>query len=276
MPTGGYDVLKARMAKAKQSNAQRREIDNHPKFSVRQELAYQGPGEVPANKLPMVAQVRFVDDTDTFEWAWAHPVAKSGTRRDGSTWKVTLWRNCVDQTNHEFADPDDCPGDKAGLERKQRFWVNLIWRDAPIYETNEYGTPTKPLTIIGKEDQLVVWNTGRSLFDILEEIKTEFGDVTGRDYRLKVEFKGNYVIYSLAPRQPDPEPLSAKDKKLIEGRYDLRQFSKPMSYNELAAEIPGATPRQEEFEEEAAQSFTGNPYESAGEQVNSPLARPRN
>jgi hypothetical protein len=265
MAQGDYKLLKQRMQQRQANNANRSD-NNVPRFTNPQELVKSG-------RLPSTVQVRFPGDSidDVFTWAWCHEVPM-GVSRAGNTWKQ--WQTCLDQSQEN---PSDCPACQAGLPLKQRFWANLIWRDAPIFETNDWGSPVKPYNILGNEDRLVVWNTGPSLFSILDEVETQAGDVTARDVKLKIVFKGQYTLYELAPfGQPDPAELSEADKKLADQKFDLNVLKKPMAYNDMAM-LLGAAPRQEDAEEEAAQSFTGgNPYESAGEQVNSPLARPRN
>jgi hypothetical protein len=263
MAQGGYEILKQRMAQSK-ANREQRDSEKFPRFTNPKNL-------VLSDKLPSVAQMRFVgEDIDSvFAWAWSHEMPISGTRKDGSTYSFKVWKTCADpsQENH-----DDCPACKAGIPVKQRFWANIIWRDAPLFELNQYGDPSKPYTIVGNEDRIVVWNTGVSLFGILDELQTEFGSVVNRDVRIKIEFSGEYTRYSLAPRQPDSAPLSDADKKLIEGAYDLKAISRPSSYNDLA-DMLGAPPKREDAEEDSARSFTGkNAYEAPGTQIKSKLA----
>jgi hypothetical protein len=285
MAQGGYEMLKNRMAQAQSQRNNRQSFQEPPYFRMPKDMVQQTvvegeesrlfmPSDMVAfNKLPGFAVIRFIDDIKTFEWVWAHPLQKLITPRGKPSFTITLNEVCLDQNGENR---DDCPGCKTEIVRKQRFWVNIIWRDAPVYELNDFGRPASPRRIIGVEDQIVVWNSGTSLFNILDEIQIEYGDVKIQDFKLKRDVNNDFTPYTVASRQPDAVELSAADRKLIEGRYDLRQLSKPNSYNEMAM-LLGAAPRQEDAEEEAARSFAGgNPYESAGEQVNSPLARPRN
>jgi hypothetical protein len=281
MPVGGYDMLKARMSQGR-AQRQQQEQGKYPKFTYPKNRIHQG-NDAPNGMLPSTAQVRFVGTNidDVFAWAQSHALVVGTNSNTGEP--IKNWFVCL---NPDDDNPDDCPACKAGVERKQRFWCNIIWRNAPVWQMNQWGDPDKSKTILGYEDQLVVWNTGSSMFSILQEVQDEFGDVVDRDIRLKIEIKGPYTIWSLAARQPDVSELSDADKALADKRYDLRQLIKPMAYNDMAALVPGASPRQEDAEEEAAQSFTGMPFQnkkniyaeddSPAEQVNSPLARPRN
>jgi hypothetical protein len=270
MAQGGYEILKQRMA---QSRQQRNGNELKPfEFKMKKDLVspdVKPEDMVDKQKLPNFAVIRLVDDIDTFEWAWAHPITRSGVGKSGKPWSRTEQENCLDQDQE---DPlNSCPACKAGIERKQRFWVNLIWRNAPILELNQYGEPY-PYKIIGVEDQLAVWNSGQSLFKILDELQQEYGDITAQDFKLKRDVQNDYNPYSLSARQPQPTELSPNDKQLVAKRYDLRQLSKPKSYNDLA-DMLGAPPRREDAEEDSARSFTGSsPYEAPGTQIKSKLA----
>jgi hypothetical protein len=218
MARGNFDLISKEIEKQERRRQEQGALRGVKKFNLQKP----GPGE----EAP-TAQVRFLDGDGEFEYCWTHPVETI------TNWgKRTKHIPCLDQND----DGNKCPGCEANLKKVQRFWINLIWRDAPVYERTDKGINWNK--VISNEDQIFVWTSGQSLFKILKEAQKDFGSLTDQDFILERTTE-QWQPYKLPRKQPEPSPMSPADKKLAADKYDLLMFSKLPSYEDFAAEIPG-------------------------------------
>lgn len=123
-----------------------------------------------------------------------------------------------------------------------RVWLNVIWRDAPVYGKNDKGYEDRT-KVVGNEDRLAVWEFGPVLATQLAGIDQNFKGLMSRDFRITARGRGFDRKYEIFPADPDggPQPMSEADKKLAAEKIDLRaRFATPKGYDDLVAELRGA------------------------------------
>lgn len=168
------------------------------------------------------AVVRFLEAGDDVNSAWFHVVPHPKIQ-----WGVKI--PCIDQ------DPEtgervgkDCPGCENGYKRQFQGIINLIWRDAPVYEVNDDGKPNLN-KVVGNEDQVVVWQSGIETFEELQ-IQDETYGLDSRDFIVRRRGTGKNTKYSVNPVDGGATPLSKTDKLLAEEKYDLNEVITPPAY----------------------------------------------
>lgn len=174
-----------------------------------------------------VAYVRFLEQGDDVRWAYVHTLPASGNSRFGK--KVV----CRDQNEDGQRIGADCPGCEKGLKRSEQGAINLIWRDAPVFQRDDNNklvkdSNNKPL-VSGHADQIAVWVSGPRVFDMLDSTDGDYRGLMSRDFKVTrkgTELNTNYVI---APANPDggPSDMSVDDNSLAENKYDLAPFVEP-------------------------------------------------
>jgi hypothetical protein len=115
---------------------------------------------------------------------------------------ITIRRDrwCLDQK--EEGEP--CPGCKDELDRRLKFWLPVIERDAPIV--------TEAGKITGYQDRVALLSGGSRLLAVLNRIQKKKG-LVNQDVELTKSGDGFNVQY--AGEALDRTPLSEDDKKLI-------------------------------------------------------------
>lgn len=115
------------------------------------------------------------------------------------TIKIRRDRLCLDQDE----DGEPCPGCRDNLERRYKFWLPVIWRDAPV----EVDGKTK-----GFKDRIALLSGGQRLGDVIDRIQRKKG-IKNADIELSKEGEGYNVQYH--GDALDKEALSTEDKALI-------------------------------------------------------------
>jgi hypothetical protein len=123
-------------------------------------------------------------------------------KRKGKRKTITIRRDrwCLDQ--NEEGNP--CPGCKDELDRRLKFWLPVIERDAPIV--------TDAGKITGYKDRVALLSGGSRLLAVLNRIQKKKG-LVNQDVELTKSGDGFNVQY--AGEALDRTPLSADDKQLI-------------------------------------------------------------
>jgi hypothetical protein len=124
-------------------------------------------------------------------------------------------------------------------------YVNVIWREAPIFQKDGDGKMVKnqdgSYTVIGREDQIALWNPSWTVFEMLKEKDRRYSGVMSRDWEVKREGSGpdntKYFIDSAIP-DGGSSPLTIADLVLAEKKYDLAAMLVPKPY-EVLAEVLG-------------------------------------
>lgn len=186
------------------------------------------------------AVVRFLEQGDDVSWAWCHEVPIEG-REYG---RPVACRD-QDESGQRIGEP--CPGCEKDQKRKFQGWINVIWRDAPVFKKNAEGRLEKdgnkrPI-VVGYDDQVACWQSGILVFEELSGKDVTYKGLTSRDFRITRRGTGLNTKYSIEPADPDggSQPLSEKDKQLAAGKYDFKEDVVPAPYATW-----GQTPKSEE------------------------------
>ena len=107
-------------------------------------------------------------------------------------------------------------------------WINLIWRDAPVYEVDDDGKPNFN-KVVGNEDQVVIWQSGIETFEELQ-IQDETYGLDTRDFIVRRRGTGKNTSYSVLAVDGGPTDMSKADKALAEEKYDLNEIVTPPDY----------------------------------------------
>jgi len=168
--------------------------------------------------------MRAFDTENYFRDGWVHPVQFE--RKDGSTYTADV--RCLD--------PDDegepCPGCRDDLDRRYKFWLLVIVRDAP--KENKSGK------VIGEEDQVRILSGANRLVKALNQ-KHKRRNLDRRDIEVSRDGEGFEVQYEVEWATDEDVPLSKADQKLIDEAEDTIE----------AFERYTALPDEEEFYEPA-------------------------
>lgn len=180
------------------------------------------------------ATVRFLEEDDDVQWCYVHNVPV-----EGRSWGQDV--PCLDQEE----DDEPCPGCERELKRSVKGYINLIWFDAPLYKTDPDGKLVKDKAgdkiEIGNQDQVAVWNSGIRLFEQLDELNETYKGLRGRKFKVKRKGVKLNTTYVILPDEDGPQPLSAKEVKLDESKYDLNEFMKQISYEDFENLITGGS-----------------------------------
>lgn|SRR5574338_91090 len=184
------------------------------------------------------AVVRFLEEGDEVNSAWFHVVP-----HPKFAWGVKI--PCINQ-DPETGEPigKDCPGCEENLPLKFQGVINLIWRDAPVYEVDSEGKVNLN-KIVGSEDQVVVWQSGIETFEELQ-IQDETYGLASRDFIVRRRGTGKNTKYSVNPVDGGATPLSKEDKSLAEEKYDLVEMITPPAYEVWGKRGQGEDEEQEQ------------------------------
>ena len=170
------------------------------------------------------AVVRFLGEPAC---AWVHELPPTEGRSFGI--KVP----CRDQNEEMQRIGEECPGCDRQLKRTFQGAINLIWRDAPVFERDEQnrlvrGENNKP-NVVGTEDQIAVWVAGITVYEELDGIDVDFEGLTSRDFKVSRKGSGLTTKYTVRPANPNAgaEELSKADAELAESAHDLAFFVEP-------------------------------------------------
>jgi len=184
------------------------------------------------------ATVRFLESGDDVVSAWVHVVPHSKVQ-----WGIKV--PCIDQdaeTGERVG--KDCPGCEQDYKRMFQGWINLIWRDAPVFAVDDKGKPDWN-DVVGHEDQVVIWQSGINVFEELQ-IQDETYGLDSREFVIRRRGTGMNTTYSILAVDGGPTPLSKADSALAEDKYDLDAVVSPPAYEVWGRE------KQADTEEEQA------------------------
>jgi len=159
-----------------------------------------------------VVTVRVLDTGEDFKDAYVHRTQME--REDGSTYYADV--PCLDQDEKGIP----CPGCKDDLDRRYKFWTNVIVRE---WE-DEAGKVA---------DTLMIWSGGITIAKKLDKMDARHG-LINRD--IEVEREGSTMKntkYEIEWAQDANTPLSDEDKKLAEQKHDLTRYVKPPEFDEF-------------------------------------------
>jgi hypothetical protein len=269
--TQGFDFLREDLERA-QKRQQRREQEKSERVFIPYFFLPKNVDE---------AQVRFVDNMNEMVWAYTHSIPNPNYDPSRKGGRKFVHRTCLDQ---QLDGEIPCPGCEVGYERAPRgrhVWINLIWRDRAVLKRDpETNRAVQPYEVIGHEDQIMVWEGGKTVLDILISLNKDFGEndrdpngITSRDFTIR-STGDQRRPYEAARRLPDDLGRDEADKALMAEKFDLKKLALPLSYEDFAAEIPGFKAKSQPTNGDS-QSFLGQaPYGNPAEQINTPLATP--
>jgi hypothetical protein len=198
------------------------------------------------------AVVRFLEQGDGIHWCRAAQLLPKQGMQYGD------WEPILDQEQNGTS----CPLVEAGLKVSFRGYINLIWRDAPVYKKGEDGKLVKPYQQIGQKDQLGLWAGGITLFDELDGKDATYRGLCSRDFRVTRRGSGMNTRYSIEPADPDagPQPMTPADVELLQQKPDLKPFVTPKSYEDLLIIARGGTPAGQGGGQTVQQAQEFNPF----------------
>lgn len=162
------------------------------------------------------AVVRAVDTKKLFKDGFVHQVPFEG--RNG---EYTVDIRCLDPED----EGEPCPGCRDDLDRRYKFWMVVIVRDAP--KENSSGK------VISEEDQVRILSAGSRLAKALNA-KHRRRDLAKRDIEISQSGTGFDVEYEVEWATDDDEPLTEEDKALVsEAKNVMEAFDK---YTEIRDE----------------------------------------
>lgn len=186
------------------------------------------------------AVVRFVEIDDEHVYgAWHHQVPV-----EGRSWPDLVV--CIAQDEDGNHTDDACPGCERDLPLKFKGYTALIWRDGPVYKTDDKNKIVKDNlgdpVVLEHKDGVAIWSSGPRLFENLGEIHEAYGGLDSRDFTVKRRGVKTDTQYTIVPADPDggKKAMSAADKKLVkDAELDLAAFIRPPSYDEFEARLNG-------------------------------------
>lgn len=209
-----------------------------------QQRAAQGGAAIKADffslKANTYAVVRFLEQGDGLTFADVHRVPV------GRRYPVEMI--CLDTDDDGTA----CPGCMSQVpeirRRKTVGFINLIWRDGPVYERNEFGGPkkddaTKQKIITGRADGIFLWNCSATVYQDLLEKDSKYKGLMSRDFEVKrTGSTMNDTKFSIDPADVDggPQGMTIADTSLAAGKYNLVELTKPLEFATFSLAMQGA------------------------------------
>lgn len=143
--------------------------------------------------------VRAIDTKKFFKDGEIHPVRFE--RKDGSSYTMDV--RCLDPED----EGDPCPGCRDDLDRRFKFWMLVIVRDAP--KENKSGK------VIGEEDQVRILSGANRLVKQLNA-KHKRHPLDKRDIEITQLGEGTDVAYEIEWADDEDNDLSKEDRELVE------------------------------------------------------------
>jgi hypothetical protein len=188
--------------------------------------------------------IRPLEEGEDFVSRYFHAIpqmTKTGKR-------YTKYRICRDQSGRG---EQPCPGceERAQIAdtqndqryaRRFRFFLNVIWRDGPVYKQDSEGRLAKDdkggLVVEDHRDIVALWTGGQKAGDKLDDADDEFGGITSRDFRIQ-RTQDQFDPYALKAlredgKEADAKPLTEADKQLASDKYDLSEFTQIPDYDD--------------------------------------------
>jgi hypothetical protein len=138
---------------------------------------------------------------------------------------------------------------EAGHKRSFRMYINLIRRDAPVFQKDSDGKFVRDsqnrFIPTGETEQAVFyWETGIQNAEALAEKDALYHGLMSRDFTITRKGSGLDTRYLIEPADPDggPVPLTEADQALEADKPDLNKFTVPRSREELIQILNGVDP----------------------------------
>lgn len=177
------------------------------------------------------AIVRFLEQGDEVSWCWTHSIPPRGNQKFGDDVP------CRDQEGTGTP----CPGCEQGLYKSFKGFINLIWRDGPVYKRNDQGWLEKdgnnrPI-VVSRRDTIALWEAGIMVFDELNGLDATYKGLSSRDFKVTRRGEGLNTRYNIVPADPDagPQPMSDADRELAKTKMDLNELTTPPAYENWGA-----------------------------------------
>lgn len=222
--------------KEAREEAKRRQAENSKNFK---KLFILQPDET--------AIVRFLETGDDIVSAYVHHVRVPNSKMP----RKIVCRDQDPETGARIG--EDCPGCESNdveiAKRRLQGAINVIWRDAPVFERDSDNRMVKDNrnrpVVASREDQVAVWASGVTVFDDLvrEDVETP-GGLTGRDWKVTRTGSGRDTEYDIRPAERDggQKKLSKADEVLADEKYDLVEFEAALPYDEWWGNLmPGSS-----------------------------------
>jgi hypothetical protein len=185
------------------------------------------------------AVVRFLEQGPQLTFADVHRIPIEGRQYPSDF-------ICLDNSD----DGTHCPGCQSANDKVRRRvtkgFVNLIWRDGPVYERNEYGSPKKvdgKVVITGRADGVFLWKCSSEVFAELVAKDDKYKGLSSRDFEIRRTGSGMQdTKYAIDPADVDggPQPMSIADMALAEtGKLNLVEITTPLSYENFLLAMQG-------------------------------------
>lgn len=161
-----------------------------------------------------VVVMRVLDTGKDFKDGFVHRVPME--REDGSTYYADV--PCLDQDDKGIP----CPGCKDDLDRRYKFWTNVIVRGDEEAKDKE-----------DQKDRLMIYSGGITIAKKLDKMDARHG-LDNRDIELEREGKKmNDTKYDVEWADEEDVPLSDEDEKLAEKKHDLSRYTKQPEYDDF-------------------------------------------
>lgn len=180
------------------------------------------------------AVVRVLSVGADFKDGYVHRVQFE--REDGSVYFRDIF--CLDQKEKGVP----CPGCKQELQRRYKFWSNVIVRD---WEDEETGKT---------EDVLMILTGGVTIADKLAKMDAKHG-LRNRDVEISRTGKKKNTKWEVDWADDEDNPMSANDKKLEKDSYDFEFYTTPPDFEDFF-KPPSKRDDDEEDQEEIGRKAT--------------------
>lgn len=170
------------------------------------------------------AKVRFLEQGDDVFYYFYHDYSDIDERNG--------WMDRIPCLDQDLEGTNPCPGCKEGLPRKFQGYINVIWRDAPVFKRGDDGKvvkKNKQPVVEGYEDQIAIWRGGRDNFNkVLKRKDITFKGLSSRDFEITRDGLGLETKYSIEPADPDAGAvkMSKADLELAKEKYDLSSVAR--------------------------------------------------
>lgn len=217
--------------------------------------------------------VRPLEQGDDFKSAFVHSIE---VVRNGKKFYNDIV--CLDQGGKGRVECPGCeerakvvdPKNDRSYARKYKFYLNVIWRDGPIFEKDDEGKIVRDSNNKAKEagrgDVIALWSGGIRAAEELDYADEKYKGLTKRDFTIKREGEGFDTKYKVSPALDEngdtikAAPLTSADEKIAADRYELDGLITPGSYDDFFDDVdtPSAGGRSTEDAEPPKSPFRRN------------------
>lgn len=222
------------------------------------------------------ADVRFLEEGDQLTFADVHRVpliSKAGKR---------YFRDfvCLNVNGDGTACPACQSQDPEVQKIVTRGFLNLIWREGPVYERDDNGNPVKDgtkLRVVGRQDGVFLWKCSWTVFEDLKQKDRQAHGLMSRDWRIsRTGSTMNDTKYHVEPVDFDagPQQMTIADLALAEKKYSLAELTAPPTFEALASVLDrGALPPGQGAPQPTFDRGAGSGFQPAGGSPDQPQSR---